>query len=198
MATPESETGASLVARLEALQLEWREIAEAWQARLGSATQARVYAICADALDPILAELRRLQVEEKTEEEAARVDMKCVSDRQDLSQPAMGDTSTKSDVKRLIEVTDRTGRELIGVYDVDSMLPNAVAICRARHNREFVAAHDYDAMKAVHDVRYQALNARLAHEADAVIALVHQQQIMEQQIAELERRVSTLSGLVNR
>jgi hypothetical protein len=48
------------------------------------------------------------------------------------------------------------------------------------------------------EARIVELEARLQHEADAVIALVHQQQIHVKQIADLERRVSTLSGLVNR
>jgi vacuolar-type H+-ATPase subunit I/STV1 len=61
-------------------------------------------------------------------------------------------------------------------------------------------AEKLDAMRSgdTASARHKDFEERLQHEADAVIALVHQQQIQQKQIEELERRVSTLSGLVNR
>jgi hypothetical protein len=70
-------TGASLVARLEALQQLWRKEADVWSKKPGwhanSVVERQIWSGCADALDPILAKLRRLQSQESKEEEAARV-----------------------------------------------------------------------------------------------------------------------------
>jgi hypothetical protein len=84
-------TGASLVARLEALQQLWRQSIPTIDTNFGceaeiAATTHQTARSCADALDPILAELRRLQVQEKTEDKDTRVDKGTLRGGLDLSQ----------------------------------------------------------------------------------------------------------------
>jgi hypothetical protein len=241
-------TGASLVARLEALQQLWRKEADVWSKKPGwhanSVVERQIWSGCADALDPILAKLRRLQSQESKEEEAARVDSSRLSHLGDLPQPATGDTSTRriaptvhltreerEELEELDAAEERNQQATARILD----LVTALAACEAREQglkqqlseRQVMTSeldahaddagivssvrpmlrgsHDSDArLPATDGVTHpshntlQDLNDRLAHEADAVIALVHQQQIHAKHIAELERRVSTLSGLVNR
>lgn len=78
-------------------------------------------------------------------------------------------------VKRLIEVTSRGGSAppILGVYDVASMQPSDLARERAKHNREFVYAKDYDeAMDAADRARQLAA----LHHHEAIDSLKAKQQ----------------------
>jgi hypothetical protein len=227
----------SLVARLEALRQQCTNVIAVSRdcAKSGVeddsreacwwSSRAKAYQECADALDPILADLRRLQSQETKEEEAARVDSLRLFDLGDLPHPAPGDTSTpRGEWTELgtVPAEDGVTYKWPNAQQATARilaLVTALAACEAREQQfkqaltsianssccgscqeaALVAKHALGAEMNPHDIGGElSLTGRLDHEAAAVIALVHQQQIMEQQIAELERRVSTLSGLVNR
>jgi phage shock protein A len=62
-----------------------------------------------------------------------------------------------------------------------------------------ILGRDYDGVSLPDLAReFISMKERLEHEAAAVAALVHQQQIQEKKIAELERRIDGHKGLVNR
>lgn len=52
------------------------------------------------------------------------------------------------DVTRLIREPTRDGRDIVGVWDIEAMPPEKLAILRQSHEPEYVYARDYDALAA--------------------------------------------------
>jgi hypothetical protein len=70
-------------------------------------------------------------------------------------------------MRRLITETARDHSGIIGVWDINSLKPEALAQLRQRHEREFVYARDFDAaLDAL--ARQQEANARLTEQNDAL------------------------------